>query len=438
MGQAEAGVRWMRRGLAAAPDDARIHSNLLMTLQYLPGIGAAEMLDEHRAWDAAHGLAHRPPTPPVPRPGPPGRRVRIGYVSPDFRIHPIGYFLLGVVMAHDRERFEVACYATSAATDGLTRAFRERADRWVPCWQDSDAELAARIRADGIDILVDLSGHTDGNRLGTFARRAAPVQATWAGYVGTTGLSAMDYLISDHIHSPAGAERFAVERIARMPNGYVCYAPPLRAPEPGPPPALASGVVTFGCFNNAAKLNGGVVALWSRLLRGRPERRLRLQSARLDLPEAREPLVAAFEARGVDRSQLDIRGFVPPDDLVAAYREVDIALDPFPYSGGLTTLEALWMGVPVVTRPGERFCSRHSASHLTNVGLQGFVAATDEDYLGIAEAWSADLGRLATLRAALRERMLASPLCDWGGFTADLEALYRRLLADRAERGEQG
>jgi predicted O-linked N-acetylglucosamine transferase (SPINDLY family) len=436
-GRAGAGAAWMRRALAADPADHRIHSNLLLTLQYLPEMGAAEMLEEHREWDRRHGAAAARRAAPAPRPAPglPPRRLRIGYVSPDFRIHPVGYFMVGVVAAHDRAGFEVACYMTSPAEDGLTRAFRERAERWVPCWRDGDDELAARVRADGIDVLVDLAGHTDGNRLGVFARRPAPVQASWAGYVGTTGLSAIDYLISDHVHSPPWADRWAVERIARLPNGYVCYAPPVKAPPVGPPPALATGRVTFGCFNNAAKLNAGVAAAWSRLLRGRPDRRLRLQSAGLERPEAQAPLLAAFAAGGVDPEQVEFRGFVPPDELVASYAGIDLALDPFPYSGGLTTLEALWMGVPVVTRPGERFCSRHSASHLANVGLGGFVAASEEEYVAIAEAWASDLGRLAGLRAGLRDRMLASPLCDWAGFTADLEALYRRLWLDKAGEG---
>ena len=312
----------------------------------------------------------------------------------------------------------------------MTNRFREYADHWHDVASMDGRPLAERIRNDGIDILVDLSGHTANNRLQAFTWKPAPIQATWAGYVGTTGIAEIDYLISDPRQTPEGVEDDYVERIVRLRDCYVCYEPPPYAPPVGPLPALSSGCVTYGCFNNLAKIDEASIALWSTLLRDRGDRRLLLRTFALEVPRVRERLTARFEAHGIRPDQLILSPASPHPQLLDSYNAVDIALDPLAYSGGLTTLEALWMGVPVITLPGDRFCTRHSLAHLTAAGLTGLVAEDASGYLDRAEGLAADLDRLSSLRSKLRERMAASPLCDAAGFTRTLEAAYRRMWRD--------
>jgi len=427
LGRIEAGIAGNRRAVALAPAQAGLHSNLLLSLQYSEAVGPAALLDEHRAWDARHGRPAASPPRHGNRPDS-ERRLRVGYVSADFGYHPVGYFLAPLLPAHDRAAVEVFCYNAKPREDGLTRRLREGADHWRSlCGVDDDA-AAAMIAADGIDILVDLAGHTAGNRLTLFARKPAPVQATWAGYVGTTGLSAMDALIACPRQMPPGSEATAVERVVRLPDDYVCVLPRENAPEVGPPPALRNGFVTFGCFNNRAKLSDSTLALWARLLARVPDARLLLKTHQFDDPMVRGGLLAAFAAAGGDPDRVELSGSAKHFDLPGWYGRVDVGLDPFPYSGGLTTLEALWMGVPVVTLGGDdRFCARHSEAHLTAAGLPELIASDAGAYLDIAAGLAADRSALAALRAGLRGRMAASPLCDGPRFARHLEAAYRDL-----------
>ena len=287
--------------------------------------------------------------------------------------------------------------------------------------------LFRSIRSDRIDILIDLSGHTRGHRLLTFARKPAPVQLTAGGHYDTTGLDAIDYLIADRFHAPEGAERYFSEALIRLPHDYICYEPPAYAPDVSASPSMQRGNVTFGCYNNLAKLNDEVITLWVKILEHLPSARLRLQTRELNDVPTGERIRGVFAERGIARKRVALHGHVPHEQLLAAYAEIDIALDPFPYSGGLTTLEALWMGVPVVTLTGQTFCGRHSTSHLTNVGLSELVTTTPEDYVAVAVALARDPERLRVLRQGLRERMAASPLCDAKGYTRDLEAAYREM-----------
>ncbi|HEY0834275.1 MAG TPA: hypothetical protein VGE72_10250, partial [Azospirillum sp.] len=426
-GRIAAAIAECRRALAVAPDNADCHSNLLLTLQYSPDHTAADLLAEHRAWNERHG---RPRAVHIARhanPPDPERRLRVGYVSADLGYHPVGYFLAPVLPAHDRRAVEVFCYSAKRE-DGLTRRLRAAADHWRPIHGLDEAAVAAMIAADGIDILVDLAGHTGGNRLTVFARKPAPVQATWAGYVGTTGLSAMDALIADARHMPPGTEPTAVERVVRLPDGYVCVLPREGAPDVGPLPALANGHVTFGCFNNRVKLSAPTLALWARLLNRLPTARLLLKTHQFDDPRVCAHLLAEFAGLGGDAARVDLSGRAEHADLPGWYNRVDVALDPFPYSGGLTTLEALWMGVPVVTLGGgDRFCSRHSAGHLTVAGLERCIAPDADAYVDRAAGLAGDLPGLAALRSGLRARMAASPLCDGERFARNLETVYREM-----------
>lgn len=417
----------LRQALALRPDFATAHQNLLMTMQYDPAVTPAALLEEHRAFDRRFAAPLAPKILHHRNDPDPDRRLKIGYVSGDFARHPVGHFLAPVLPAHDRGQVEVFAYSDRLAEDDMTRQLREACDRWLRIVDLDDAALAERIRADGIDILVDLSGHTADNRLLVFARKPAPVQASWAGYVGTTGLSAMDYLISDERETPVGSEPFYVEKIVRLPHCYVCYAPPSYAPEVGPLPALKQSCVTFGCFNNLTKINPSVVALWSQLLKRLPEARLVLKTHQLDDAGMRSRYADLFASFGIDPRRIGLFGKSPHRALLLTYNDVDIALDPFPYSGGLTTLESLWMGVPVVTLGGDRFASRHTASHLSAVGLAELIASNPEEYLTIADELARDLPRLEALRASLRAHMAASPLCDGPRFTRDLEAAYRAM-----------
>jgi|GEM_PF-1099255 len=416
-----------RKALMQRPSFNTAHSNLLFTLQYDPAQSPTSLLAEHLKWEEQHALPRKSSIHAHTNVLDPNRRIKIGYVSSDFNQHPVGYFLSPVFPAHDRSQVEIYCYAAGGKEDSIRAHLRKYADHWCTVSKMSEEVLAEQIRKDQIDILVDLSGHTAGNRLIVFARKPAPIQATWAGYVGTTGLSAMDYLISDPRESPEGAERWGTEKIVRLPECYVCYAPPAYAPAVGPLPAISRGFLTFGCFNNLVKIHSGVIALWSHVLRACPGSRLVMRTHQLVNSAVRSRYHALFEQYGISRGRIDLFPVLPHPELLASYNEIDLALDPFPYSGGLTTLESIWMGVPVITLGGDRFCSRHSLSHLTAAGLAEFIAEDAEQYLSIAQQWSRNISGLATLRAGLRARMSISPLCDGSRFAKHLESTYREM-----------
>jgi predicted O-linked N-acetylglucosamine transferase (SPINDLY family) len=289
----------------------------------------------------------------------------------------------------------------------------------------SDDRLAQAIREDKIDILFDLTGHTRDSRLLVFARKPAPIQISWAGYVGTTGLRTMDYVLADQYEVPPEAEPHYCERVLRMPDGYICYEPPSCAPPVSPLPALERGHVTFGSFNNQAKLGQQTVATWSRILHRMPESRLVLKYYAMSNSAVAGRLREMFAGHGIEPDRIDFLGTTSHAEQLERYRDIDIALDPFPYNGGLTTLEALWMGVPVVNCPGETFAGRHSLSHLSNVGLTTTIARDLNDYVDLAASLAADLPALARLREGLRDRMQSSPLCDGERFARNFERIMR-------------
>ncbi len=429
-GQVDAALMALRKCVHVAGHTSVFHSDLLMISLYDSKLSLPKLFEAHKTWSRCH--ATKPAYSFATRAK--DRRLRLGYVSADFRRHPVGHFLAPVVAAHDRLRFEVFAYSSTLNEDILSQHFVQHCEHFRRVGPLSDAQLAEQIHADGVDILFDLSGHTAGNRLITFALKPAPVQVSWLGYPFTTGLGAIDYFISDRFETPAGDERWFTEKLIRMPNGYLCVQPPAGAPAVGALPALTSPYFTFGCFNNLSKLTPEVIALWSEILKASEPSRLFLHTFELEDPTTQANLRAQFAQHGVADERLLLMGGAPHEQLLARYGMVDLALDPFPYCGGLTTCEALWMGVPVVTLPSDRFFGRHSLSHASNVGLAMFAADSKAAYLALACAWRADLHRLAALRGSLRQQMQASPLVDGARFTLDLESELLKIVEAKGLR----
>jgi predicted O-linked N-acetylglucosamine transferase (SPINDLY family) len=413
-----------RRAIELAPHVPIIHSNLLCALHYRDGVTAGELSEAHDEFEKAFGQPLRSAWKPHENGRDPDRPLRLGFLSPDLHRHPVGYFLIGLFEHLPPSQALLFCYSTGGTPDDLSARLRAAAAEWRDVGPLSDEAIAERIRDDSIDILFDLAGHTGNNRLLVMAHKPAPIQITWAGYVGTAGLAAIDYLLADGFEVPPELEHHYREEVLRMPNGYVCYEPPA-APPVAPLPALARGHVTFGSFSNPAKLGPQIAAPWARILDRVPHSRLVLKYKGLDDPVHTGRLREYFAAQGVDLARVDLQGDSPQSELLPHYDGIDIALDPFPYGGGVTTLEALWMGVPVVTLPGETFASRHALTHLSNVGVEGTTARDLDHYVDLAVALAEDLPALAAVRAGLRERMAASPLCDGERFASDFMDLMR-------------
>ncbi len=417
----------LKRAVELNPAFAEADSHRLMALGYTD-VSAQDMLDEHRQWAERHGGAATAARGVYANSPDPERRLRIGFVSADFNFHPVGIYLTKVLMARDRQATEVFCYYNSNKEDDeFTILLRQSADEWRVIGELSDDDAEAMIRQDRIDVLVDLSGHTGGHRLKLFARRPAPVQASWLGYPSTTGLSAIDYLLMDAAAVPPGAEQFCSEQVLRLPYGRFCYSPPSYAPDLIDPASRDGAPITFGSFNNLAKIGPAVLELWAAVLKATPGSRLVLKWRSLDDSLTRRRIGRAFGALGIPAERLEFRGSTPHVQMLGEYGGIDIALDSFPFCGGLTSCEALWMGVPVVTLPGERPVSRQTLGFLQVLGLEELAADSPQDYVRIATDLAADPQRRAELRRTLRPRMAASPLCDPARFTPALEAAFRQM-----------
>jgi protein O-GlcNAc transferase len=364
----------------------------------------------------------------------------VGYLSPDFREHSTGYFVEGLLAGHDRGAVEVFCYSSGRAADGVTARLKEH----FACFRNvvgmSDRSAAELIRRDGIDVLVDLAGHTGENRLLILAYKAAPVQVTYLGYPNTTGMTAIAYRLTDALADPPGegVERYS-EKLVRLPGSFLCYRPVEDAPEAGEPPAARQGSVTFGCFNAQAKINLPLVEQWSRILRRVARSSLIVKNASLADGATRDRLAGMFGVCGVGVERLELLGrTATPAQHLAVYRRVDIALDTFPYHGTTTTCEALWMGVPVVTLAGAVHRSRVGVSLLRSVGLPELVAGSWDEYVEIAAGLAGDRGRLVELRAGMRERMRESRLMDGAGLAREVEGAYRDMWRRWCEVGRVG
>jgi protein O-GlcNAc transferase len=424
VGRLDEAVAAYRTAVALQPDDPAAYSNLLYALHYHPDYDAKALYQEHLRWGQLHaeplakaiGPHHNDPSPT--------RRLRIGYVSPNFSRHIVGLCLLPLFEQHNHAEFEVFCYADLVRPDETTEKLRSHADVWRNIVGMSDIQVAQQVQADKIDILIDLTLHMAGSRLGVFARKPAPVQVTYLGYPSTTGLTAIDYRLSDHYLDPPGTDDAYTEKTIRLPDTHLCWRWSGPDVPVSPLPAQRNGYITFGCLNNFCKINSQVLTVWGQILSALPGSLLVM---RCPQGNAAQMVLKAFAQHGIAPSRIQLVGHVPRDQYVALLQQFDIGLDPFPYSGHTTTCDGLWMGVPVVTLARSTAVSRAGVWVLSNVNLPELVAHSQDDYIAKARGMATDIPRLAGIRASLRQRMLQSPLMDAPRFARDVEAAYRGM-----------
>jgi predicted O-linked N-acetylglucosamine transferase (SPINDLY family) len=426
-GRYDEGRAHFERAMALDPTNHGVLSALLFSLHYQPDVPAVELARLHRLYGERFESPLRPGWRPHDNDPNAERPLRVGFVSADFRRHPVGYFMVDVLAALDRSQVHPYLYANQGVHDDFTERFQASAHVWCEVKGMNDDALAERIRQDGIDILVDLSGHTAGERLLVFARKPAPVQVSYLGYFDSTGLTSMDYILGNAWVLPETEVPLYTERPWRLPETHLCYTISGSDVDVGPLPALQGTGITFGCFNKFEKVNDRVAATWARVLAAVPGSRLFLKARTLDDTEVAQMVRERFAAHGVSPERLILEGATQHRAYLERYHQVDIALDPYPYNGGTTTVDALWMGVPTLTLKGDRYVAHMSESILHNIGLTDWIAADEDDYVAKAAAYARDLDKLASLRAQLRQRLLASPLCDAPRFARHLEQAFRGM-----------
>jgi predicted O-linked N-acetylglucosamine transferase (SPINDLY family) len=429
-GQFDEAIAYNLQAIAREPGLIELHSNYLMSLQYVPKLSREDIFSKHREVGSRFEHALRPQWPiHVINNRSPDKRLKIGYVSGDFRKHAVAFFIEPVFVERDTSQVDIFCYSNSPAEDGITQGLIASIDHWRPCHGMTDDQLAQQILADGIDILVDLAGHSGRNRLLTFARKPAPIQVTYLGYPSGTGLTAIDYRLTDRSAEPESdldaADHYYTEKLFRLPDSLWCYKPAADMPEITHLPALANGYLTFGSFNNVNKIDMDCVVLWSNLLKGLPTSRLAIAT----VPEGgvRTRLQRQFSEQGIDSSRIDFYGKLPPHEFQQKLQQMDVTLDPVNVNGATTTCESLWLGVPVLTLVGERFLQRAGLSVLSAAQLTEFAATSEEEFIAIAKRFAADLPGLAAIRAGLREHLRNSPLLDQKRYTRNLEQAYRTM-----------
>jgi predicted O-linked N-acetylglucosamine transferase (SPINDLY family) len=412
-----------RRALALHPD-WRFHTNLLHVMTFDTECDPDELFAEHCRWGEMH--ANVTPLPPVTgRNLDPERRLRIGYVSPDFRKHPVMRFIEPILANHDPARVEVFCYAEVSKPDAVTQRLRELVGPWRWTCDLTDLEVAQMVRDDEIDILVDLAGHTADHRLRAFAYKPAPIQASYMGYLNTTGLKAIDYYLTDAVLDPPGEPQRYTEELVRLPHGVACFVPPAESPEVSPLPARRKGHITFGSLHRLHKVTPATVAVWSRVLHAVPEAELLVFWPTMS-GFIRDSLLQQFASQGIASERLRLCNLTPPGGYLTVYQEIDIGLDVFPWTGYTTTCETLWMGVPVIGLYGARHSARSTATLLTQVGLADWIARTPEEYAALAARFAHEVDRLEDLRQQLRP-LMRETLCNGQRFTRALEDVYQQM-----------
>jgi protein O-GlcNAc transferase len=424
-GQLDDAIAAFRRAVELEPDKAYIDSNLVCTLHFHPSYDAKAISEENRRWNRQHAAPLRKFIQPHPNDRSPDRRLRIGYLSPDFRSHVVGRNLLPLFDHHDRRQFEITCYAHVLNPDATTSRFQKMTDRWRNIVGLSDEQVAKQIREDRIDILVDLALHMAHNQLLVFARKPAPVQATFAGYPGSTGLDTVDYRLTDPYLDPPGLnDQFYSETSIRLPDTFWCYDPLNTELIVNGLPAQSHDFITLGSLNNFCKVTEQVARLWAQVLRAVDRSRLMILC-----PEGshRQPLLDLLQREEVNLNRIELVAPRPRAKYLELYHRIDVGLDTFPYNGHTTSLDSFWMGVPVITLVGNTVVGRAGLSQLTNLGLPELIARTPQEYVRIAAGLANDLPRLAELRRTLRPRMEASPLMDAPRFARNIEAAYRQM-----------
>ncbi len=423
-GNAEAAAIEYREALEVRPNFPEAHSNLLLCIQYLDTLTHEEKFQEHIKFAGKFETPVKPFWPTHQNTPDASRRIRVGYVSADFRNHAVASFFEPILKNHDRTKFDIYCYYNHAQQDEMSTHIRSLADAWRPCDRATDNDLFEIITADQIDVLVDLSGHTAANRLPVFAMKPAPVQMTWIGYAGTTGLTAMDYRITDrHLDPPGMTEPFHVEKLARLPTASATFTPSPESPAVNALPALARQVVTFASLNGAAKITTTALETWAKILQSVSNSRMLIGNVNDE--SLRIKIIGIFKERGVAEDRLDLRRRLTMNEYLSLHHEIDICLDSFPYAGGTTTCHALWMGVPVVTLAGNHPITRCGVALLSPLGLSDYIAENNSEYISIASDMANDLNKLSTLRSTLRNKMENSTLMKPIELVGGLETIYR-------------
>ncbi len=427
-GQLEQAITTYRRAIELRLGDSALHSKLLYALHFAPSHDARTIYEEHRLWNQKHAEPLRKLIQPHRNNVDPHRSLRIGYVSPDFTFHPVGRFIHPLLAAHDRDQFIVHCYSDVHRPDGWTDRIRASASQWRSIVGLSDDAVAQSIREDQIDVLVDLTMHMPDNRMNLFARKPAPVQVTYLAYCSTTGLATMDFRLTDpHLDPPQVDGSSYSEKSVHLPETYWCYQLDGPVPDVNPLPLKKVGYVTFGCLNNFCKTSPVAIETWTQVMQAVPQSRFIIHALE---GSHRQRMSEQFQSRGIDPQRLRFLGRIPFLEFLRIHHEIDIALDSFPYNGGTTTCDAMWMGVPVITLAGPTAFGRSGVSLLRNVGLPDLIAESPQQLVQIAHNLAGDVQRLVDLRQTMRDRMRASVLMDSHRFAGNVESAYRRMWED--------
>ncbi|MHC4396957.1 MAG: O-linked N-acetylglucosamine transferase, SPINDLY family protein [Planctomycetota bacterium] len=426
LGQVQEGMDLLQKAVEKMPDRPDIHSNLLFHFHHLSNLDRHRLFDMHKRWAQIHTPITLARQSHSNNPDP-DRRLRIGYISPDFRGHPVGLFMESLLDGHNSQAVEIYGYANVKCADQINKRLKPKFHHYRNVYRIDDKTVVRMIEQDKIDILVDLAGHTGGNRLTVMAYKPAPVQVSYLGYFETTGMQQIDYYLTDHIANPPHSQQFYTEQLCCLPDGFFCYKPPDIAPPVLPLPAGQKGYITFGMFGNNCKINSFIVSLWAKVLKSIENSRILFMFKGGNDQQLREHYFAQFEKFGISRERLVIHSYKPFVEYLQQCTEVDIVLDTYPYNGGTTTCDALWMGVPVISLAGEHHMSRISLSILTHLDMAFFAAETPDEYVAKAAALAAKPQALARIRATMRQRMTTSPICDAGRFARNVEAAYRKM-----------
>lgn len=424
-GEQQQAVDCFKRAIALAPENFNFYPNLFSTLYFLPDVSQSEFFDLHEQFYQQFESSYVPLIKHPHQNPEPTRRLKIGYVSADFRFHSVAYFFRPLLTHHDRSNVEIYCYYNHQKIDAMTQELKALSDHWCHCLDMTDDALAAQIQRDGIDILIDLTGHFENDRLRVFARKPAPIQMIYLGFPGSSWIKAMDYRITDALADPVGQESYYVEKLLRLPASLWCFQPRSEMPGVTPLPALSNGVLTFGSFNNFNKIDDDCYALWAKLLVAIPSSRLLM----VTVPPSdtvRRSVLDKFAHYGVANDRVDMLPAMEAEPFFAAIQSVDIALDPVNVNGATTTCEALWLGVPTLSLVGTRFLQRAGLSILAAAGLPGFAVADPDAFIAKAIEMELNIEQLSHLRMTLREQIANSPLCDADKFARDMEILYRQ------------